>query len=168
MREREREREMLLTRSMTYLCIELLFTWIIGFNLTICGGAATTTQSEEGISVTIAGYLPDYRSYINLNNTIPHITDLILFSLVPHSRGMLGGCCLQEHHFQQAREALAFANEQEEQENSRKESHELTQPKPFRIWVTIGGAGDRSESLAKVAADPKLRKRLIDAIIRLW
>ena len=115
---------------------------------------ATATPTPKDI--VIAGYLPDYRSYININATAPYLTDLILFSLIPHSqRGMLGGCCLNDHHFQQAHEAQALADD--------------SLSSPLRIWVTVGGGGgERSEPFAKVATDPKKRKRLIESLKRLW
>lgn len=57
----------------------------------------------------VAGYLPDYRFYINLNATAPHMTDLILFSLEPStSLSLKRSCCLGSDHYQKAREAQAY------------------------------------------------------------
>ena len=53
----------------------------------------------------------EYRSYINVNNTAAHLTDLIVFSLAPNDHGELGPCCLEKHHFAQAREARAYKSE---------------------------------------------------------
>lgn len=55
-----------------------------------------------------AGYLPEYRSYINVNNTAPYLTDLILFSMAPDDEGNIGPCCLGQSHFEQAREAQMY------------------------------------------------------------
>jgi hypothetical protein len=60
----------------------------------------------------IAGYLPEYRSYINVNRTAPYLTDIVLFSVTSDAEGNLGKCCLETHHFQQAREAQVAALEQ--------------------------------------------------------
>lgn len=62
----------------------------------------------------VAGYLPEYRSYINLNNTVEFLTDVILFSISPNARGgggILGPCCLEPHHYKQAQEARAYKTE---------------------------------------------------------
>jgi hypothetical protein len=107
------------------------------------GSMAQTTPSQIGI----AAYLPDYRAAYNVNASAPHLTDLILFSIQPHSRGMIGGCCLQPKHFQLGR-------------NVREHNSEL------RVWVTIGGAG-RADAIPAITADAIKRKRLIDAILRL-
>lgn len=96
----------------------------------------------------VGAYLPDYRAAYNVNASAPHLTDLILFSIQPHSRGMIGGCCLQPHHYQLGRDGR--------QHNSN-----------LRVWVTIGGAG-RSDALASILADATKSKRLIDGSIRLW
>ena len=131
----------------------------------------TTTTTTRNSEIVIAGYLPDYRSYINLNATAPYLTDLILFSLIPHSqRGILGGCCLNDHHYQQAHEAQAYKKQQ--RATTALSGHQPSTHSDIgslRIWVTVGGGGaDRSEPFAKVAADPKKRKRLIDSLKRLW
>ena len=60
----------------------------------------------------VAAYLPEYRFYINTNHTAPHLTDLILFSLAPDNEGNLGPCCLEPHHFDQARQARAYKQQE--------------------------------------------------------
>jgi hypothetical protein len=104
---------------------------------------------------TIGGYLPDYRSYINVNATAPHLTDLILFSIQPHYRGMVGGCCLDTSHYQLGRDAKAAHGGGNDTNTN------------FRLWVTIGGGG-RSDSFKTIAADPEKRNRLIQSMVRLW
>jgi len=58
-------------------------------------------EGEEDF--VVAAYLPDYRAYINVNNTAPFLTDLILFSMELSEDGELGPCCSNPHHFEQAR-----------------------------------------------------------------
>ncbi|CAB9514369.1 Endochitinase B [Seminavis robusta] len=96
----------------------------------------------------VAGYLPEYRSYINVNNTAAVLTDLIVFSLQPDDQGNLGPCCLEPHHFAQAREARAYKQEQ------------FPDAKPLKLWMSIGGAG-RSASFPKIVADQALREKFV-------
>jgi hypothetical protein len=107
----------------------------------------TLAQEEEKQQGIVAGYLPDYRSYIDVNATAPHLTDLILFSIQPHSRGMIGGCCLESKHYELGRQAKALLPS-------------------LKIWVTIGGGG-RSEAIPVIVQDPDKRSRLIKGMVRL-
>jgi GH18 family chitinase len=111
-------------------------------------------QEEEDANknkpLVVAGYLPDYRSTsININASAPYLTDLLLFSVQPHSRGMIGGCCLNPTHYEIARQAKKYHNPN------------------LKLWVTVGGFG-RNDSFRAVAADPKRRWKFIKALIRLW
>jgi hypothetical protein len=106
----------------------------------------------EAQSTVVAGYLPDHRFGINVNATASHLTDLILFSVEPHSRGMVGGCCLDNEHYEAARQAKAYAAEN---------------GKHLNLWVTLGGLGRHSAFLG-IADDSVKRKRLIQGMIRLW
>lgn len=104
-------------------------------------------QKEE--SFALGGYLPDYRvGNFDANASAPFLTDLMLFSIQPHSRGMVGGCCLDSSHFEKAREAKALNND-------------------MRLWVTVGGGG-RSDAFPEIAANEIKTKRLVDSMIRLW
>jgi hypothetical protein len=106
----------------------------------------------EAQSTVVAGYLPDYRFAINVNETASHLTDLILFSVQPHSRGMVGGCCLDNEKYEVARQAKAYRAENGNDLN---------------LWVTVGGAG-RTDAFSGIAEDSAKRKRLIQGMIRLW
>ena len=79
---------------------------------------ARVARAQE---LAVSAYLPEYRSYIDVNATAPFLTDLVLFSLKPHSRGMVGGCCLSPSHYEQARQAKAHTGGK------------------LRLWVSIGG-----------------------------
>jgi hypothetical protein len=127
-------------------------------------------QKDVVQAQAIAGYLPDYRSYINVNATVPFLTDIILFSIVPHSRGILGGCCLDDHHFQQAREARNFSKQLriEREQHSGVSPVGLNGASDLKIWVTLGGGGERSHSFMTIAKDPEKRRRLIDRLKSLW
>ena len=62
-------------------------------------------ESKDEVMV-VSGYMPDYRSYIDLNAASKHLTDVILFSISPKADGTLSNtCCLNNHHFQQAHNA---------------------------------------------------------------
>ena len=71
-----------------------------------------SAHSQEGENeFLVAAYLPDYRSYINVNAAVPYLTDLILFSVKPTAQGTLGDCCLGAEHYQQARDAKKYKQE---------------------------------------------------------
>lgn len=80
-----------------FLCILAVAT----FQGTECIGE----QDDQVDGLIIAGYLPEYRSYINVNNSAPFLTDLILFSVAPDNQGKISSCCLESRHFEQARQA---------------------------------------------------------------
>ena len=95
----------------------------------------------------IAGYLPEYRSYIDANPTSVHLTDLIVFSLSPHTVMSLyddgvrpGGCCLEDHHFDQAREARDYKLR--------------TTGTNLRLLVSVGGGG-RANGFKDIATNQR-------------
>lgn len=114
---------------------------------------ADEEESADG-SFAIAAYLPDYRlHHININNTTPFLTDLILFSLEPHPElddvdKMMSSCCLGEEHFEKARQAATKKREE-------------TGGTPLKLWMTIGGGGGRSEFFHKA------NLKLVEAIRRI-
>lgn len=143
----------------------------------------------------VAAYLPDYRihdylskyaitattipsddedkiPFTNNNNsntmttaTTSILTDLILFSLQPHSRGFLGGCCLQEDHYdlvRSFRKAIGSNDDDNDHEGNGEK-----RKSPLNVWVTLGGGG-RTDAFPEICADEKRRKRLIDSVIKLW
>jgi hypothetical protein len=121
---------------------------LVGFMLFLVHTRKTTTWAQEqGQQGVVAGYLPDYRSYINVNATAPHLTDLILFSIQPNSRGMIGGCCLDSQHYELGRQARSLSPS-------------------LKLWVTIGGGG-RSEAIPSIVQDPQKRSLLIQGMLRL-
>lgn len=93
----------------------------------------------------VAGYLPDYRSYVNVNNTATLLTDLILFSIEPNgvsdANRLEGQCCLGESHYKLAREARKHR------------SHFIRTP--LKLWVSIGGAGRSSGFKNLVSSESK-------------
>mmetsp|Transcript_41091 Transcript_41091/g.46691 ORF Transcript_41091/g.46691 Transcript_41091/m.46691 type:complete len:325 (-) Transcript_41091:103-1077(-) len=101
----------------------------------------------------VAGYLPEYRSNININNTSALLTDLILFSLDPGADGILEGrCCLKDSHYKLAREARSH----------RKKSSS----RPLKLWVTIGGVG-RSESFLAISKSGTKRDQFLSNLVQL-
>jgi len=101
----------------------------------------------------VAGYLPEYRSSVNVNNTATLLTDLILFSLDPGPDGILEGrCCLEDSHYKLAREAR---------------SHRAQfSSKPLKIWITVGGAG-RSESFLAISKSETKRDLFLSNLVHL-
>ena len=67
---------------------------------------------ETQQSTIIAGYFPDYRSYIDLNENVSKLlSDVILFSISPTSDGEVdvnATCCLDSTHYATARKAKTF------------------------------------------------------------
>ncbi|KAG7368353.1 glycosyl hydrolase family 18 protein [Nitzschia inconspicua] len=128
--------------------------------------AATNAVAEKlddsNDNFAIAAYLPDYRAIGYLEQQLqlksqgvsrpPILSDLILFSLQPHSKGFLGGCCLQQEHYSLA---------QKFQEQIYTDSGT-----PLTLWVTVGGSG-RSDAFPQICRDEKLRKRVIQSVINL-
>lgn len=88
----------------------------------------------------VGGYLPDYRFYIDVNNTSPFLTDLVLFSTSPSphlSRGSpLSACCLDGDKFEAGRRARAYKKERSDSSSgSSSSSAEL------KLWLSVGGGG---------------------------
>ena len=102
----------------------------------------------------LSGYLPDYRSYINVNATAIHLTDLMLFSVTPETILSNDGCCLSSDHYDLIRKARSYKME---------EKNEV-------LWllVTVGGAG-RSNGFAEIiGGNAQLQGKFVDGLIKLW
>jgi len=128
-----------------------------------CASASYDSEKDALLSPSssfaIAGYLPDYRFYINVNETAPYLTDLMLFSVSPPatfsaSTKLTQSCCLDEGKFEVAREARAYKLRQNPQG-----------PK-LKLWVTVGGGG-RSNGFASLWKNEKQLGLFIQALIRL-
>lgn len=116
-----------------------------------CWIFSTHIGSCQQNDIVIAGYLPEYRNYININKPAKYLTDLILFSIAPNPSGTINGnstCCLDSSHFEKARKA-------------RDSNHDL------RILVSVGG-GDRSNSFAELSSNKTGRSTLIQELVDLW
>lgn len=124
-----------LTPSHTFLCL-CLFVIILLFADFV--GANHGDKKEP--TFWIAGYLPDYRFYIDVNETVPFLTDLILFSASTNDDS-LTTCCLTKDHFQIARQARAY-----------KEQHleDVGTGTPLKLWLTVGGGGRSNHFLDRV------------------
>ena len=132
--------------------------------------AADKSQSTSSTSLfEIAGYLPEYRFYINVNNTAPYLTDLIAFSVMPSVDGDNNGasgnnyftakssCCLEPHHYQQIRDARIFKGENDPGSSN------------LRLWVTLGGAG-RCDTFKAIIGSPgsSKQRQLVSNLIDVW
>ena len=119
---------------------------------------SNTTTNEEFI---VAGYLPDYRNYININVTSLHLTDVMLFSLTPESvtkyseSSSEAGCCLSEKHYALLREARSYKL--------------LKQTKSrLRLLIIIGGAG-RSDGFANIVTGSSSTKlHFLEELTKIW
>ena len=131
------------------------------------------SAAEDGAAVepfVVAGYLPDYRDYINVNATAIHLTDLMLFSLTPESilvRYYSGDiilpsspnqnveCCLSSEHFDTARKAKSYKQQYQPTMN-------------IRILVTIGGGGRSNGYRNIVTGSAKVQRQFIKGLVQLW
>jgi chitinase len=135
----------------------------VGSLLVVClsiANLATTLGQEEIFEkgdFSISGYLPDYRFYIDVNQTAPFLTDLQLFSVTPKPQfgaRMLKQCCLEPHHYEKARQAVAYGKKISKGKES------------LNLWVTVGGAG-RSSGFAAISKDPEKQKQFLAALLEL-
>lgn len=119
-------------------------------------------------SFVVAGYLPDYRAYIDVNSTALFITDLMLFSLTPESI-FLGDsddtvlsspkqsvrCCLSPEYLDLIRKARSY-----------KKDHQPTEK--LRVLVTVGGGGRSNGFQELLKGGEKLQRQFINALVDLW
>ena len=113
----------------------------------------------------VGGYLPDYRTYININATAPHLTDLMLFSLTPESVLQYASpesgkssevCCLSSDHYDQIRKAKAY-----------KKDHVLKKDENLRLLLTVGG-GERSKGFEDVVmGSTHLKEKFVKGLVKV-
>jgi hypothetical protein len=142
----------------------------------------------------IAGYLPDYRDYVDVNESAVLLTDVMLFSLTPESiflrypsssgGGMTGGgaggtggtggggCCLSSRHYDKIRKARSHGREQRRRRRRRRtntvDDDDDDDDEGIRILVTIGGGG-RSEGFRDVVSGTRqFQRRFIGGMVQLW
>jgi len=130
------------------------------------GASAASDSSEEAAassSFVIAGYLPDYRSYIDVNATAMHLTDLMLFSLTPESIILRTsssspgeGCCLSSDHYDQIRKARAYKRERRRRSSER-----------IRLLITVGGAGRSDGFRDVVTGKPQIQRQFLKNLVQL-
>jgi hypothetical protein len=142
---------------------------------TILSSATNNIDVVKNTTTTLfslGGYLPDYRieNYITGQqerqqqsidgNGDPYyypLTDLMLFSLQPHPRGFLGGCCVQDTHYELVSNFRSTVY---------KNNHKHKYPKKkLNLWITIGGA-QRTDAFVDIMGDEKRRQRLIQSIVK--
>lgn len=120
-------------------------------NLLWIGSSSSACETPSVQDVPIAGYLPDYRFFgdLNLTTTMPLLDDLIVFSIEVSADGSTGGCCLGNDHYKAISEA------------------KFHQQNPSRTWIAIGGAG-RNQQWPMMASNEKSRKRFLESVEQLW
>jgi GH18 family chitinase len=163
------------SKPSSYCCFNSRIWFIFVFSL-VYNSVTLTAASVDEIEYkydnyfAIAGYLPDYRINSYMDEQLGRIdqkkdrsigdakspsssmTDLILFSLQPHSKGFFG-CCLQNDHYDLVAKFVS--------NNNNTSSSSIR-----RVWVTVGGGG-RSEAFAEICAKEELRSKLIRSILNL-
>lgn len=114
----------------------------------------TSADSEH---LLISAYLPEYRSYINVNASSIHLTDLMLFSITPETitkRKGTDGCCVSPDHYDLIRQARSYKLEKED--------------KTLRLLLTVGGAG-RSNGFSQITRGGlKEQEQFVNELISLW
>ena len=128
----------------------------------------------------IAGYLPDYRDYVDVNESAVLLTDVMLFSLTPESIFLRypssssggatgGGCCLSSHHYDTIRNARSHGRERRRRRRQQTtEDDDDDDDESIRILVTIGGGG-RSEGFRDVVSRTRqFQRRFIGGMVQLW
>jgi len=106
------------------------------------------SATATSVPFRVAGYLPDYRFYIDANATAPFLTDMYLFSIEPppcsssspKTKSLLDGCCLDRDKLDVAEKARAYKREQQ-QRQQQKNSADDGDIENLKVWVTIGGGG---------------------------
>lgn len=115
----------------------------------------------------IAGYLPDYRSNMDIDSASLYLSHLILFSVAPKADGTFyGTCCLDSSHFEKARNAREFKNKILREMSSDEIKIKKYHPAALRLVITIGGAG-RSDHFSVVTSSRISRNRFIKQLIKL-
>ena len=135
--------------------------------------STTTTTTDRFV---VGGYLPNYRLPVlqdmmdainsdkstaaSANKKKMPLTDLMLFSIEPSSKGTVDGeCCLGDGHFRSARELKESLTTEKSGEDKDADDEES----PLNVWLTLGGAG-RTETFGEICADEVLTEVFIDAV----
>lgn len=128
-----------------------------------------THDATEDAPFVVAGYFPDWRKDMDLNATALHLTDLMLFSLMPEavpgydpekffgpSQFYKGeNCCLFSDHYDVARKAKAYKKEQQPDKQE------------LRTLVTLGG-DMRSQAFGKlVFGKEEGQDHFLEALVQL-
>ena len=127
-------------------------------------GITTSIAVAEEVNkdFIIGGYLPDYRSYINVNTSAIHLTDLMIFSLTPEAilqyktSSVGGACCLSSHHFDQARKAKAYKQQ------------EINGHPDLRLLLTVGGGGRSNGFDNIVSGSSQVQFDFVEALAHVW
>ena len=122
-----------------------------------CGRGGAADDGGNDAPFVVAGYLPDYRAYIDVGAAATHLTDLMAFSLTPEAvlSSSSGGCCLGSEHYAQIRRA-------------RDEAREARGAGGPRLLVTVGGGGRSQGFREAVTGNAEVRRRFIDSLVQLW
>ena len=116
------------------------------------------SSSQRHDDFVISGYLPEYRSYINVNASSVHLTDLMLFSITPETiisnSEKSGGCCVSADHFDYIRKAREYKMEK--------------QNGVLRLILTVGGAGRSGGFSTILWGDLKMKNKFVNDLVKLW
>ena len=119
-----------------------VFLLLLLFAVCVCSSikAAGSAESDDKDMMIVAGYLPEYRFYADLEFLASRLTDLILFSVAPDRDGNVQSFLSDENI--KAAQAARAANSK------------------LRLLVSVGGAG-RSLHFQAVAQDGAKRRRFV-------
>ena len=151
-----------LSSLVTYQMYRMTSHLLVASIIALVISAKYTAADEVKDDFRIAGYWPDYRSYIDINDSVGILTDIILFSIQPDDvksiiRDSSDVCCLGEDHYKKAREARAARE-------AREVKHENSS---INLIVSVGGAG-RSDAFRTISATRESRLRFIQDLKELW
>mmetsp|Transcript_16808 Transcript_16808/g.36569 ORF Transcript_16808/g.36569 Transcript_16808/m.36569 type:complete len:417 (+) Transcript_16808:46-1296(+) len=155
---------------------------LIGAAQASVAAAPHGAQQQQHPALIVSGYLPDYRSYINLNVTSDHLTDIILFSIQPRDDGTVEGtdvCCLGETHYDMGRAARQYRRRRQQKQQKQQQQYVTgttrsgsdghgtkSMGEGLRLFVSVGGAG-RSDAFAAIASDDGRRSAFIANLVAL-
>ena len=158
------------TSSLTMMAVFFLGLLGVASSLFPCYASAASDDIPSP-SFVIAGYLPDYRTYININATAPLLTDLMLFSLTPETileyddskkaSGSAGGCCLSSEHYDKFRQARSYKNHLLQQA-------EASNKQQLRLLLTVGGGGRSNGFNRVVMGDIDLQRKFAKNLVQVW
>jgi len=141
-----------INRAALLLCACIIHGQLLYIHAAEASSSSKQKQSKNEPFI-IAGYWPDYRTYIDIQTSSRQIlTDIILFSIEPNTSKAIdsdGVCCVGKEQYEKARMA-------------RRNSNSST-----NLLVSVGGGG-RSNAMREITSSKEQRRKLIRELHNLW